>query len=268
MASPSPLSSVVAAQEREEREWKTMSAKWRESLSKLVSTLDTVNKNRSELERQKALIRHALTTGKFDQIERERALALYGEWNRGIQMIPLYPEDYAPRRVRLVSPVAAMDDAQQEDVGESVYLTPLSGADAPEPVSRYVYELDDGLFAQPPKRQWIRVAPPQLVAPSTMIVAPGPNGPIRPTTVTLPPPPLPLSTPSSYEAIAGWRVLSRPMPPRSVPMAIVASPFRPPKGLPMVPEWRARQQQAAIASQYQRVYYPQDIAIESLAPFS
>lgn len=186
------LEENVKRDEREEREWKAMSTKWRATLSKLVNTLDTVNKNRHELERQKALIRHALTTGKFDQIERERALALYSEWNRGIQMIPLYPEDYTPRHV------------QPTATDESVYLSPLAGPDAPEPVSAYVYELDEGLLATQQKRDWIHVAPPALLpSTSTVIVAPPlptSNGTGVPIMIATQPQPV------AYPAIAGWRV--------------------------------------------------------------
>lgn len=368
---------------REETEWKTLSAKWREALSKLVNTLDTVNRNRHELERQKQLIRHALTTGKFDQIDKERAFALYQEWNKGIQMIPLYPEDYAPRRVNTSG-------------GESVYLTPLAGPDGPEgpePVSAYVYELDEGLLASQQKRDWIHVAPPALLntsqLASNVIVAPpltpGQQQPVintfypitgiagwrvrrlgegetlsfedaitiaternanlqdaataanaiadaadriktinappsktvvtetvnsmlrdtrapfipglidayqfkfnyrpfpptavtttvtrpvfitapqppPPTTIILPPPQIPPPLPLTIEG-KPTTVILPPQPQAFVKVPIPTVPMLP--TVPIVPEWRARQQQAAIASQYQRIYYPQDMPVIPTAP--
>lgn len=167
-----------------EAEWKQLSAQWRESLTKLLDTLDTVNKNRAEVERQKEMLRVALTQGRFDMIDRERALALYGKWNRGIQMVPLYPEDYAQKQP------------------ESVYLSPLAGPDGPANVgpngpngplqgpSAYLYEIDEGLLAYKQPRDWIHVAPPQIVSTASV-----------PTTIELPAQPY-----YPVTAIAGWRV--------------------------------------------------------------
>src|SRR5579871_2788403 len=96
-SSSPPLAAVKPADNPANNpEWRRMSDEWRGALTKLLNTLDSVNKNREEVERQKELIRHALTQGRFDIIQRERAMAFYNDWNRGMQMVPLYPEDYLP----------------------------------------------------------------------------------------------------------------------------------------------------------------------------
>jgi hypothetical protein len=338
-AAPAGPGVSASASQREEAEWRTLSGQWRDSLTKLLNTIDTVNKKRYELDRQKELLRTALTQGKFDVIRREKALALYNEWNRGIQMIPIYPEDYSSKE-------------------ESVYLNPLSGADGPERQKVrsgwYLYDL--------PLRDWIHVAPPDLLTFSDLSAAPDP------TLATVIAPPnipgvepvvlAPSGVPMQYSTtgVAGWRVrrldegetlsfddiveigterdatidesmaaanaiahaasninkkrLSNPQivnqtvhemlrgtseinpyvdgyqfkfryhPLGAAQSAAITTPmvysnalaFEPVVGTgvgtrvvprfaspPMVPEWRARQQQAAIANQYQRIYFPQEI---------
>lgn len=156
-----------------EREWKQLSADWRRNLDKLVETLDTLNKSRKEVERQKEQIRIALTQGKFDVIDRERAVAFYNSWNRGIRMLPIHPEDYSAKP-------------------PSVYLSPLAGPDGPD---AYLYELDDGLVTMQQPREWIHVAPPPLVPPTVITLPPPVPGSGVITTVEYP-----------VTAIAGWRV--------------------------------------------------------------
>jgi hypothetical protein len=197
------------SEERRDAEWRTMSGEWRRSLSTLLSTLDTVNKKRYEVERQKELIRRALTQGKYDVIERERALEFYRKWNRGIQMVPLYPEDYAqrlPQAAAALPQAAAALQFQQDQFlsnktspkGEKVALLPLaestSTAVAPdvEPMEEvYVYDFDAGLLASQAPRQWIQVAPPPLLNPEEKLFD---------TTVIVDQPVYPVT------AIADWRV--------------------------------------------------------------
>lgn len=170
----------VVAPGAEQREWKTLSADWRRNLGKLIETLDALNKNRAEVERQKEQIRVALTQGKFDVINRERAVAFYNSWNRGIDMLPIHPEDFSNKP-------------------PAVYLSPLAPPDGPE---QYLYEFEDGLVATQQPREWIRVAPPPFIPTSTVITLP-------------PPPPSASSGVSSavvlqeeypITGIAGWRV--------------------------------------------------------------
>lgn len=114
--------SAKPAPSKEEKEWRKLSAEWRGSIQTLIQTVDSINKNREELEQQKQLIRSALTQGRYDILEQERAKQLYQNWNAGIQMVPLYPTDY----VRPITPRR-----------ETVKLYPLN-------------------------RDWVQVAPPDL----------------------------------------------------------------------------------------------------------
>jgi hypothetical protein len=173
---------MVGRDAKEAKEWAEMSKKWQESLTTLLNTIDTVNKNRYEVDRQKDLIRRALTEGKYDVLSKERALELNKQWTQGMQMIPLYPEDYAssfPAPTVHLSPIAPMIESEG----------PLSG---------YVYELDEGMVAAQRGREWIQVAPPPLIVEQT-----------EPTEQTV------------FTAIADWRVqpvIQQPMPAFIQPM--------------------------------------------------
>jgi hypothetical protein len=105
-----------------------------EALVKLMNTIESLNRTKSELEREKQLIRDALTNGTAHQLERARLLQQ--KWDEGIQMIPLYPEDFRPR-------VAA------DPYPGTVALYPFNSA-------QYRFE------GEPVVRDWIHVAPPSL----------------------------------------------------------------------------------------------------------
>jgi hypothetical protein len=60
----------------EAREFAELKTQWRGALNKVVTSIDGVEKNRAELDRQKELIRSALTQGRLDVLDRERALLL------------------------------------------------------------------------------------------------------------------------------------------------------------------------------------------------
>ena len=107
---------------KEDEDFKELSNGLRGSIKTLIQTVDSINKNREELEQQKQLIRSALTQGRYDILEQERAKQLYQNWNAGIQMVPLYPTDYVP---------------PMSQRRETVQLYPL-------------------------KRDWVQVAPPDL----------------------------------------------------------------------------------------------------------
>ena len=276
----------------EQAEWKKLSGEWKQSLGTLIESIDKVNTKRAELEKQKEMLRRALTQGRYDVIQRERALELYKEWNQGIQMIPLYPEDYAPR-------LTLQQDMFYDNPAPSMPMYPLSDSGLavnPGNLSGYVYELDEGLIASQKPREWIHVAPPDLFTQNHQPLVIGDKS----ITYIAPPPGngLPVFTqgivrsPQVNEfpitAIADWRV--RPINPtenllaaEAVLSSVPASPlplqieyrYRPlyapslpimnqslknqPRVLPFVSKSIAKAQKRAISKQYQRTFYPQDM---------
>lgn len=197
---------------QEEVQWARMSRDWKDSLNTLLNTIDTVNKNRYELERQKEIIRKALTQGKYDVLQRERALELYKQWNQGIQMIPLYPQDYQTMQ-------QLQTDFLNNNTGESVKLYQL--ADNQPQITGYMYDVAP---TQVVERRWIQVAPPDLFwqqqqfqfAPPAPInhavttIASPTAGPGASSVVIAPPqpdfPPEVLGPRYVATAIADWRV--------------------------------------------------------------
>lgn len=151
-------------------EWKTLSDEWKNALQKITTTVDQLNKNTDALEREKRIIREAILTGKFDKVNRLKALEYAKLWERGIQFIPTYPVDWVPLR--------NSDSAPNNHTDATTF---------------------QGLFYDPTeefnvKRQWIHAAPPSLMSTKS-IASLFENGQS-------------FFPPYDSEAIAGWRVMA------------------------------------------------------------
>jgi len=106
---------------------------FKKQLERAEARMKQVNKIAEQLEKEKYMIRRALLTGKFDEINREKALVYAKQWDRGIQFIPLKAEDW----------VGLPGDLKQEEEDENSIFKKVD-------------------MAMTARRQWIHARPPSL----------------------------------------------------------------------------------------------------------
>lgn len=109
---------------------------FKKQLKKVEAKMKKINKIAEQLEKEKYMIRRALLSGKFDEINREKALVYAKQWDRGIQFIPLNPSDW----VGLSENQEEEEDTKTNDNG-------------------IFKKVDEAMTA---RRQWIKARPPSL----------------------------------------------------------------------------------------------------------
>lgn len=209
-------------------EWKQLSTKWRESLNKLINTIDTVNRNRNELERQKQQLRSALTQGP----------------NR-------YAYAYGAPESAYLSPLAGDDGPEYYFYDYTQYRPIPSYTTAFKRPTVIDYPVVDA-----PTTFVVAPAP----SPAGWISRGYGYGPTLSFEDALSLNSVGDATIVTAEAIADDANRITPIRPafqfRSISTPSLAQ-F--PNPLPMVSQWRADQQRRAIATQAQRVFNPEDI---------